>query len=179
MDGHSEWVVAVSRRTGEVFGLYGFELTGDAQPTAAFNRLVAGFHLDGIDQNAAEDLALLFYRCVCDPDREDLTIDWRRLRLRAEEYAYGKFDERPAQRLLSAWWRQFTRTEKHSDVEMTSRPVPGGFQVDLPVFRVLPKHRLALLKRTVSVSADGICHIEPDAITFQYPMRDRHGQADF
>ena len=101
------------------------------------------------------------------------------LRLRVEEYAYTKFDERPAERLFSAWWRGFSRSANHGGVKIASRPVPGGFQVELPVFRVLPNHQVAPLKRTVSVSADGIRHLDPDVITFQYPMRDRRDKADY
>ena len=178
-DANREWVVAVSRRTGEAFDLYGFGVTGEAEPVAAFNRLVARFHLSALDNNTADELAILFYRCVFDPDERDLMGYWLHLRLRVEEYAYRKFDERPAGRLFSTWWRQFNRSAKYADIEISSHPGSGGFQVELPVFRVLPKSEVALIKRTVTVSADGTCRLEPDATVFQYPMRDRGDEAHF
>jgi hypothetical protein len=172
-DGVQEWIVAVSRSTGDAFGLYGFEMTGESEPIASFNRLVARFHVAVIDKRTAEELATIFYLTVADPRGRNLVTNRLALKLRAQEYAYGKYGEATANRLFSEWWKQFDSDPARSHVGITVSRNHDQYQVELPVFRVSEKRDVAVRGRTVTVSANGTCRFESEKILFQYPMQIR------
>lgn len=169
-DGRREWIVAVSRESGEAFGLFGFD-----EAEKGFNALLHSTAIsicvtDPCDGSLAEDLALLYYRSVMDPDANRLVQNQLELKQRVERYAYSRFAEDIASRATSIWWRRFSAADLGSRLGVRSQTSSQGVAVQLSFFQATQERDAMMRILRLRVLPYGGCEMLGDEIAFSHRL---------
>jgi len=108
--GTDEKIIAVSKKTGRIFGLYGC-----LDKERNFQELIKQSKVRLGSVSEALSIGLLYYRLVDDPDFQ--RVVYRRLEFKhaAENYFFERFDQSLAEQKFNRWLRLFSKfAGKHS-----------------------------------------------------------------
>jgi hypothetical protein len=166
-DGHREWIVAVSRDSGEAYGLYGFD-----ESEKGFNALIRSTEIEvctGCESDLAEDkdIALLYYRCTMDPDGGRLIQSGLDLKQRLERYAYSKYTDTKASTLSTNWWQAFVAAGGLRRIGIRSRRSGPDAEASVSFFQASLERNAMLRILTFRIRANGECELLKDEVAFE------------
>jgi hypothetical protein len=124
--GDRKWLIAVSAKTGQTYGLYGFK---DAM--TFFNRLAKDALLRVDRDTEARLYSYFFFTVVEDLAEKRVVFNERHLRHEVEDYYFEWYPEGKANTLYKKWWRGFSNQKQDYKFGADAQKNSDGFSSTL------------------------------------------------
>ena len=163
-DGSLSWVAAISTKTGELYGLSGFE-----NSELAFNRLAKDAKLSISTEGQAYLYALLYNRVVNDLSDSNLVLDERQARHKAENYFYMSYSAKNASSLFQSWLAGFAKAKRKAKLGITVTQGLGEYLATITYFTYLSSNKKKipqLNSYTISISSDGLSKLNTRSVIY-------------
>jgi len=150
-DGESDWYAAVSRATGQVYGLSGFP---DA--TEGLNRLAKDASLQLGSEAEAERYTGFIWRVALGIDHGSVVGDLHDLKHRAEDVFYSYRQTANYKFSFEQWWNRYEKSQAVHRFGVHSRELSGAYDIDCVSLRIDEAKIPVLQETTFRLSENGL-----------------------